>query len=509
MLPSDRAYWISGTVCAALLALPFLSVTVPPITDLPQQIAQMQLLSEALSERGSDRPAANQGLPTGYEVRWLDPNKLGYLPLILTWQVSHPLDAARQAMALLAILWVAAIHGLARALRRHPSMAAAASMLFFNHITYWGFLSFLIGFAVFAAWLVKLRRCPPEATLREGPAWLTLTLLLYSAHVLWLAAGCASLLVAGILERWPWRSTLVRLLWTVPALAAVALWYPTFTASGFDSVTTWGSLTERLHPLWWTNSVLGGLRGPVESALLAALLSWSVLGLWQSRVPGQSQNKMPGDCPDAWLATAGAGFLAAAWTLPSVQQHTIFFASRWFPVAVVLLVLACPSPRLRPALRFAFPWLLVASLSFATTATWIAFESEELDGLVESLAHLPPGQRLLGLDFQRASERIQGFPFYHLYAYGQALRGGQLATPFANQASSLVVYEDIPRPVPWTVGLDWRARKIRRSDIPHFDAVLIHGEPQVHEIFLADERLTPITGHETQLWRLYRVRRVD
>lgn len=48
---------------------------------------------------------------------------------------------------------------------------------------------------------------------------------------------------------------------------------------------------------------------------------------------------------------------------------------------------------------------------------------------------------------------------------------------------------------------------MRRSDVPHFDHVLIHGDPEVQALFLADERLVPVTGRENeQRWRLYRVK---
>ena len=79
---------------------------------------------------------------------------------------------------------------------------------------------------------------------------------------------------------------------------------------------------------------------------------------------------------------------------------------------------------------------------------------------------------------------------------------------FANEASSLVVYRDLPRPHPWTDGLDWRAFKVRRSDVPHFDYVLVHGGPRHQAMFLADQRLRPVSGIDGDArWRLYRVDR--
>lgn len=250
MRSRDRAYLLSATAGALLLAVPFAVVEVAPITDLPQQTAQIRLLSEALDDERSP-----------YRVQWSDPNKLGYLPLVLATAVAGPLAAGRLGLILIAALWVAAIHALASDRGRHPATAAAASTFFLNHTLYWGFLNFLIGFPVFALWLLWLGRWSRRpASLREGPATAALSLLLYSAHVLWLAAGLIFFLATGLGHRWRLRRWLLRSVWTLPAVTAIAVWYPTFTAGGFDSPTTWGhSFFERLHPGWILNSVFGGL----------------------------------------------------------------------------------------------------------------------------------------------------------------------------------------------------------------------------------------------------------
>ena len=486
---TDRAYLISALGCSILVAIPFLAVTIPPITDLPQQTAQVRLLLETLAS--DDGP---------YRIQWLNPNKLGYLPLVLTWLTTSPVAAGRLGVLLIGVCWVAALHFLARATGRPAAAAALASVFFFNHLTYWGLLNFLAGLPVFALWFVLLERLDAKRNETEQVGWrdglklATVAALLYAAHVLWLAAGLAWLVISSLRSRQTPVALARRLAWTLPIAGVALVWYPQLERSGFVSDTVWGrSPLGRLHPEWHLNSALGGLEGNVEPVLAAVVAGWLLFGLIQSHGRGVHRS----------LLLAGAMFVAAALCLPAVIQSTIFFASRWLPMGVVLLVLACPQPRLRPVLRTAVPYVVLASLSAAAASTWIEFEDRELDGLHESLAAVTPGERVLGLDFVRTSQRIKGYPFYHLYAYAQVLYGNELARPFTNLGSSLVVFRDLPRKFPWTEGLDWRATQVRKSDMDHFGYVLIFGRPDAHALFLADERLTPVTAE--QPWRLYRV----
>ena len=252
----------------------------------------------------------------------------------------------------------------------------------------------------------------------------------------------------------------------------------------------------RLHPGWLVGSAFGGLQGYVESLLALAVVGWLLLGLWQNR-------SRLAQASDRRLLLAGVGFALAALLLPEVHRHTIFFASRWTAPAAVFAVLALPPPRLRPLAEGAVAWLLFAALIAATANRWIGFEREELAGLEQCLAELPPGQRVLGLDLVRTSPRIRGFPYYHLYAWAQVLHGGELNRSFADEGSSLVVFRDLPHEYPWTGGLDWRPRRLRISDVPHFDYAMIHGDATAHARFAADPKLIAVTSGGA--WRLYRV----
>src|SRR5690606_2872684 len=58
-------------LCSCALALPILAVDFPPITDLPQHLAQVELFLRAIA--GDDR----------YVIQWFTPYSLGYAPLLL------------------------------------------------------------------------------------------------------------------------------------------------------------------------------------------------------------------------------------------------------------------------------------------------------------------------------------------------------------------------------------------------------------------------------------------
>ncbi len=496
--PPSAWQWVaSAVVCTGLLALPLLVVNVAPITDLPQQVAQMRLLGDVLSGDGE-----------GYRVQWWHPNKLGYLPLYLGWKASgtgiNPLLAGRLAMMLVAAAWVFGIHGVARSRGRSLAAAMLASVFFFNHITYWGFVSFLCGVPIFLLWLWVIGREEPGrlrtviAAVRVGLPLTVTALLLYSAHVLWLAVGFLWLAVDSLVLRKSLGALIRRGLWSSPALVLIGAWYPRFAASGFDSDTHWGqTLVQRLHPDWLVPSALGGLQGSTPAIIAAAVAVWVLLGLWSHRGTLRQW-------ADARLVLAASLLGLLALCLPGVHQHTIFFASRWLPAAALLMLLGAPSPAVRPALRRGLAVLLVTTLALATANTWMGFERVELDGFLPALAAVPGNTRLLGLDFVRQSPRIRDYPFYHLYAYAQARRGGTLNRSFADQASSLVVFRELPKEYPWTRDLDWKAHRVRDTDLVHFDHVLAFAPRDIHAQLLALGNLVPITPPAP--WRLYRVR---
>jgi hypothetical protein len=481
-----RLYAIAGCLLAVL---PALVVAVPPITDLPQQLAQVPLAGEVLT-----------GAAPGYRVQWLTPNKLSYPLLALAWLTLPPLAAARLATALVAVLWVAAIHWLAARRRRPLAAAALAGLLAFNHVFYLGLFNFVVGLAVFAAWFEALDRDRRgEGTFARTALVLGVGgLLLYLAHALWLAAGLIWLAVVTLWDRRPPRWQLAAATGLVPTLLLVLLWYPSLAGAGWGSISSYGApAISRLSFAWMTNATFGGVTGWLEPATMLILFAWVGTAVWQHR-------RDLAETVDRRLLAAAILFMLAALLLPDKIDRTLRFASRWMPVGWALLLLALPAPALRPAARRSLAAAVCALFCVVTATSWRGFDRHELTGLVPALASLPPAPTLLGLDYVRTSPRLKNPAYMHLPAYAQLLHGGRLNFSFVSLASSLVVKRDLATPEPWTQGLEWAPQLLRRSDFEHFGFALLHAPPEVvSSLQQQDDRLLPMTPAAP--WRLFRI----
>jgi len=477
-------------VSALLVLVPFFVVTFSPITDLPQHLAQIRLLGEALADPGSP-----------YRIQWWTPYSLSYALLALCRTVAPPVWAGRLAVALIALLWVVTAHALAVRRGRSPLAAVLASLFVFCNVVYWGFLSFAMGWPLFAAWMLvtgrEIRR-PGQLLLLAA-----MGLLLYACHALWLLAAVAwtgvVILVdvaGGALRRGEFHQLLLRACSLAPAVLALAIWTPAFHASDMEAPAVWQTnpLT-RLTPGWLVAAMLGGLRGKFEWLLLGVVVAWVAVGVAQHL--GRLREAV-----DSRLLLGAALLCLFALLLPDSYMTTIRLPQRWMPSAAVLLLLGVPAPRLHPTL------LRIAVVGFAcvfvakTALTWVAFERDELAGLAVALERLPPNPRVLGLDYEQQSALVRNRPFLQTFAWAQVLRGGTLNFSFASYVTSPVVFRS-DRPPPWTPQLYWYPGRLRSTDLEHFDYVIVNGTPDVHEEVVAAGPLAPVTT--TGRWRLYRV----
>ncbi|MBF5041845.1 hypothetical protein FGE12_05540 [Aggregicoccus sp. 17bor-14] len=475
---------------AALVALPFLVVTFPPVTDLPQHVAQVRLLHEALGAHGAG--------PSPYRIQPFTPYWSVYVLLTGLWALLPPLQVGRIGVLALGLLWVGGVHALAWRRGRAAEAAVLASLPFFNHTLYWGFCSFLVGWPVFLLWLQRVSR-PPARTVGTWLAHAALAALLFWSHALWFAAGGLTLAMQWALQHRgrDWRSVLLQGSAVLPTAGLALWWYPQLAERGFDSPTAWFSgFYQRLSLGWMSNATFGGLHDTIEGPLFLALLAWLGVGLWQARRELRARVDVP------LLGTALLLF-ALVLVLPNEHSNTIRLAERWMPFSAALFLLALPAPRLRPHARAAVALGLSLLLSVATALAWHRFERRDLAGLPAALAALPEHPRVLGLDFLRTSSSVKGRPFLQTFAYAQVLRGGELAFSFADFAPSPVVYRDTGRRT-WTKGLEWYAARVKPADLERFDYVLLGASPKDQDTVPGRwPSLVPVTTEGR--WRLYRV----
>jgi hypothetical protein len=282
----------------------------------------------------------------------------------------------------------------------------------------------------------------------------------------------------------------------VPALLMATWWFPRLTASrseaGFDISPHWFTYPwERVSPELLVKTTFGMLRGPVEPILAALLLIWVLGGVLAAR---------SGARPDMRLVLAAMPFALIALLGPDKYVHTVSFASRWFPVAVILIIVSLPRPKLPHSLLLAAPLLAMAVASAAHARAWTLFEQEELDGLTEALAALPERPAVVGLDWVKESRYMEGRPFIQTFAYAQVLHGGTLSFSFADHQSEIVVYQP-PRQPTWTVALEWAPENIQMEDFRVFPYVIVNGTTERHRSLEATGMIEPVTNRGR--WRCY------
>ncbi|MBW2533407.1 MAG: hypothetical protein JRI55_18090, partial [Deltaproteobacteria bacterium] len=301
MVWEERQGWLLLLIVSGLvISAPFLVVEITPITDVAQQLAQIPLLGQVLSGQAPD-----------LVVHWLHPNKASYLPLAASWLLFEPLRAARMALVLIALVWVAAVFVIARRRGRSASSAILALPLVFNHSFGLGFLNFSVGLGAFAYWFLTLANLPAERSERSTFFHVLVgSLLLYYSHALWLAGGLVWLAAITVWQWRPARVVIAQLLGAAPVIILAATWYPSLIEMKWGASLPFGAPgVERLGLASLVDASLGSVRGPLEPLVLVGILLWIVTALWQHR-------RGLREAIDLELVATGALFLAFALLLP-------------------------------------------------------------------------------------------------------------------------------------------------------------------------------------------------
>lgn len=479
--------WILSALCCVAVAVPFLTVQFPPITDLSQQTAQIRLFLETLHS-----PEGSQ-----YKIQWFTPYSLSYLLLGLSWAFFGPENAGRIAMLAIGLIWVLAIHVVSSRRGRPETAPVLSSLFFFNHVLYWGFYSFALGWPAFLLWFTVItKESAPGFSAKDGLTLVAVALLLYLSHVLWFIAGLCWLGLYSLVFRRPLGRLIRQIACLVPLIIAVMVWYPVFAESSMATPPLWGTNPlERVSFSWLTDAALGGIHGPAEPVMFACCLGWIAVGLLQNR--GTLKSSI-----DWQLLLASGMFLVYALCLPDKYMNTIRFSHRWMPAAAIAFLAAMPGPVVRPFLRQAAALVIVGAFCLVTAGAWYGFQHKELSGLKQSLHALPESPKILGLSYFQHSEFVKGRPFIQVFAYAQVLKGGMLNFSFAQFSPCLVVYKKTFAS-PWTNGLEWFPTRATETDLTYFDFVLVNGTEAIQKDIGSIPFLAPATSEGR--WRMYRV----
>lgn len=477
-------------VTLSVIALPFFVVHYVPSSDLPQHLAQIRLFLETLSGK-------HAGV---LEIQWFAPNTLVYALVGIMWAVFPPIVSGKVTMLALALLWSGSIFVLAGAYGRPVESAILASLLTFSASFYWGFINYLSGWPLFVLWLVLLNE---EKGVLPSPRRLILmclcALALMWAHSLWFAAAICALVLLDALRRRPLRHVVRHAIAVAPVVIVALVWFPHISASrlqiGFDTDAHWLTTPwERIDPGTIVSDAIGGLTGAWDFAVLTLLVIWCALAAFTNR----------GNLKETWnreLGYIGLLMLAAVLFAPDKFMNTISFASRWFPAALVLFVIALPRPAIPRVLTLALPLAALIGYSEVTASHWRRYEKEELSGLTESLRSIPDSSRTLGLDYIKKSEFLRRRPFLQTFAYSQVLHGGELNFSFVIHGSGIVA-NTVPPVFTWTPTLEWSPEGADIRDFRQFDIALVNGTDATHAKLLNLGIVAPVTTQGR--WRAYR-----
>ncbi|KAB2964807.1 MAG: hypothetical protein F9K16_03440 [Thermoanaerobaculia bacterium] len=455
--PRQRRGWALLILLAALATI-VLPVRRPPILDLPMLLDQATSLSAVLA-----------GTRTDQSIDWVGPNKLGVL---LAWAVrglTPEVWAPRLIAFAVASVWLLSFHLIAHRAHRPVAAAILVSPLLFGSAFYAGFFNFVAGVAALAFWVIEL-----EPRRRTGPAWrialstLLGALLLYWAHVLWLFAVGFAVATCVLLHRFRWQEAAARLVSVLPVAWLGIEWSRGAKGSAWQTmILVMVEPLDRLRSLALSSSLaLGGIRSPVESVVLVAVLGWILLGVVRAvRERGSTLHPFLGITA---LVLIGVAILA-----PDTVDKTMLFAWRWGGLALATAVLAVPPPEL-PAGRLLLFASFVAALHLSVTAaSWRAWERDELAGFEDALGAIPPSARLVQLDVGDPVAEFRFQPVIHLYAYAASEHGAWIPFRFADLGNGLMrwVHNDQRR-----VSADfvlWQPGRLRSADLRQFTHVLV------------------------------------
>ena len=456
-------------------ALPLWLVTRPPLQDLPQHVAAVQVMAHF----GDDALRYSETLTVEL---WRTQYLAFYLVCIALAWVLPALTAVKVVLTASLVATPYALRAVLQALRSDGWLAILVLPLLWNAHLILGFLNFIaaIPLALFA--LALAIRIRTGGFTRGRAAGLgALTLICFYTHVVPFGLLLLACFAVGLSR--DWRAMVRYAVPFVPALVATGVWMLTSPAG--QSTLQAASLEEgeRAAPVY----------APFSHSL-AELPSWML-------------DVLPGDADDqlfvVWLILAGAAVLwgrpldhglardlrarlvivplAAlfAYFVTPVSYDWIWPINARFPLLAAifgLTVLRPIGPRVtRGALLAATALLTLVCVETVSVASLdFAEETGELD---EALGSIPRGSRVVGLMFDRQSAHVRFAPYIHAAAWAQAARGGAAMFTFADFPQSPIRFRDDDRPPPVPPRWEWEPQRVTVEQLGWYEFALMRGGP--------------------------------
>ena len=461
--------------------VPLWLVLRPPLQDLPQHVAAVQVMAHFGDE--SLRFAET------LEVElWRTQYLAFYLVCIALAWVVPALTAVKLVLTASLVATPYALRSVLRATRSDGWLAILVVPLLWNAHLILGFLNFVaaIPLALFA--LALAIRIRTDGFTRKRAAILgTLALVCFYTHVV----PFGLLLLGGFLvglER-DWKAMARYAIPFAPSLVATLVWMLTSPA---------GQSTMQAASLGGEEGGQGG--APVEPVYAPFARSLAELPSWMLDV-------LPGDEDDrlfvAWVIVAAAVFLwgrpirhplAAnlrnrlvvvplvaffAYFVTPVSFDWIWPINARFPLLAAIFALVVLRPLGSRWLRGAAVAAasLVALVGVATVSHAALDFEEETGDLDAALEAIPRGSRVVGLMYDRHSAVVRFAPYIHGVAWAQAARGGAVMFTFADFPQSPIRFREDERPPPVPPRWEWEPQRVRLDQLGWYEYVLARGGP--------------------------------
>ena len=465
---------ISKTVFRALLGVSICAVVAPilatrhlPFTDAPEHAALMATLA-----RWNDPVFSGP-----YELALFGTQYLAY-PVVgaaLTHLTGDGELANRLLLAFAGIGFPLSFGALLRAAGRDDRLSIFACLPFWSRPLVLGFLPFVasipLGFYALALFFRLSRARKRRARHFLGLA--ALATILFYAHVsTWMIVALAAFAVAIVSRQGR------PLLAFVPSGLAASVWLVlgrVTLGSGTladPSETSRMSVTRSLMmmPRWifdvWRH----------HGDELAAVAWW--IGFLVAIV---ASARFMARCPRRALLTLYAPFacaLAADLFTPWRVGAGVMLNVRLAPILVLLAFLPTRLPNRGPLAAIAIGLASIANVAGGFTAMRESTAAvAELGDIDRVLQEIPPGARLMTLNFDIRSKTTAVFPWAHVAAYHRVRSGGVASFSFSELHHWPVQYKRSERPPP-KPGTKWDYDPCafrNATDGPYYDLVLVRG----------------------------------
>lgn len=481
-LLKERFELLLLALCAGSI-VPLWYVDYPPIQDLPQHLAAIRVLHDF------DDPAL--GFARYFEIDLFRTQYLAYY-LAADW-LAYLLNVELANRVLVSVSLVAtpyALRALLSALGRDPRLCVLCLPLLYNAHLILGFLNFLLSIplAIYGLALAVRQRRAPTRGRALGLA--LVSLVCFYCHVVPFALlGLGVGLIA--LQRRP-ADIALSLLPLAPSGVAALVWLAHSPAGQATLTAATGAesgpkpmfqppqraLSEL--PRWMTDVLSGDLdrqllyvwAGVVGLCLIASLLG-GLLGA-TSDAPDRVGRSL------ARRLSLLSPLCALSYFVAPTSYDWIWPIAQRFPLLCALLSLIAIGRLPRPLAHgvvLAGALLGAAHFHFIGTA-FSAFDREEVGDFEEALAHIPKGQRVVGLIFDRHSRHVAFSPFIHFVAYYQARKGGAVMFTFADFPQSPFRFVETNRPPRVSPRWEWLPARVQpRTDLRWYQYALVRGGP--------------------------------